>query len=229
MAIHRKLDDWYHLSSAVAKESIALGDGAIACWTLTGERFSRGKLLHLLRSGHQQWNKWRWSLPDIEWYFVSGRHVWIPGFIIRLPRCDLRQLNFVNCEFAVVDFTNSVFAKSNFDFVDFHRLTIRPVYQPKTVLNGCNFRSSKLVGTILDQTEAIGCDFSHAELNGTRIRGADLQLQILSDNGCGHFRRHQNNGLKFRRGSPAFIYVHQRKYGSGPRPQSRACLPAHYS
>jgi uncharacterized protein YjbI with pentapeptide repeats len=175
MVIRRKKDDWYHLSSVVAEGKMALGDNDIACWTRTGERFSRGTPLRLLRSGHRKWNQWRSSLPDIEWYSISGRPTWIPGFIIRLPSCDLRNLDFVNCELAGVDFTNSLFARSNLSAVDFRRLTVRPVFQPKTVLNGCNFRSAKFVSTILDQTNAIGCDFSHAELNGTKIRGADLR------------------------------------------------------
>jgi hypothetical protein len=81
----------------------------------------------------------------------------------------------VNCELAGVDFTNSLFAWSNFNGVDFNRLSARLVFQPRTVLNGCNFRRAKFVGTTLDHTDAIGCDFSHAELNGTKIRGSDLR------------------------------------------------------
>jgi uncharacterized protein YjbI with pentapeptide repeats len=155
-----------------------VSDYATGCWTKTGEQFSRRTLLRLLRSGHTQWNKWRRSLPDLQWYSVSGKIFWLPGFGIRLPHCDLRRLNLSNYELVGIDFTNSSFTKSKFRDVDFHWLLGKPI-QPRTVLDECCFRSTDFTGASLSYTSAIGCDFSHADLNGTEIVGSNLSDSIF--------------------------------------------------
>jgi uncharacterized protein YjbI with pentapeptide repeats len=178
MPVRRKFDDWYYRCQSITEDRVRLSDYATACWTRTGEQFSRGTLLRLLRSGHKQWNKWRRSLPDLQWYTVSGRTFWRPGFVIRLPHCDLRRLNLSNYELVGIDFTKSSFTKSKFRDVDFHWLSGKPI-QPRTELNQCCFRSADLTGTCLNYTSAIGCDFSHADLNGTEIVGSNLSSSIF--------------------------------------------------
>jgi hypothetical protein len=109
---------------------------------------------------------------------VSGKIFWLPGFVIRLPHCDLRRLNLSNYELVGIDFTNSSFTKSKFRDVDFHWLLGKPI-QPRTVLDECCFRSTDFTGASLSYTSAIGCDFSHADLNGTEIVGSNLSDSIF--------------------------------------------------
>jgi hypothetical protein len=176
--MHRKLDNWYYTSAEAERQDISIDDSAIACWTRSGKRYSRGTILRLLKAGPKQWNRWRRSLPDIEWYRVSGRMFWLPGFVLRLPNCDLRNHNFTGYELVGADFSNSVFTKSTFDGVDFHQLVGRP-FQPRTTLDGCGFRSAKFAVTNFSFTSAAMCDFSHAELNGAKFSHSDVHGSVF--------------------------------------------------
>jgi hypothetical protein len=82
----RKYDDWYYLYHEVSQPKLVLSDRSIACWTRDGRTFSRGELLKLLHSTAAKWNKWRRSLPDIEWYKIKGDLFWIPGFVLKPAR-----------------------------------------------------------------------------------------------------------------------------------------------
>src|SRR6266700_1459885 len=80
-SMRRKLDEWYYQYESITEDQVSLSDRATACWTSTGKQLSRGTLLRLLRSDHRQWIRWRRSLPDLQWYSVSGGVFWLPGFV----------------------------------------------------------------------------------------------------------------------------------------------------
>lgn len=171
--LHRKFDGWYDLFGEIAKERPGLSDHSIACWTKDGGKFSRGELLKLLRSGAASWNKWRRSLPDLQWYRVKGDFFWLPGFLLRLPNCDFRNYDFSGYELVSTDFSNSSFVRSSFNSVDFGWLAGRP-FQSQAKLIGCNFRSATFAGTRFGYAPAANSDFSRAELNGAQVNKADF-------------------------------------------------------
>jgi TIR domain/Pentapeptide repeats (8 copies) len=104
---------------------------------------------------------------------------WLPGFVLRLPNCDLRNRDFYGYELVSVDFSNGSFVRSKFNAVNFEWLPGRP-FQAKSNLSGCNFRSAKFVGTSFGFTSAVDSDFSHAEFNGARVDKADFRNSIFS-------------------------------------------------
>jgi hypothetical protein len=176
--VHKKYDDWYYICRDVSKEPLSLADRSTACWTTDGQKYSRGELLKLLRSGAASWNRWRRSLPDLQWYKIKDDFFWLPGFVLRLPKCDFRNHDFSLYELVSTDFSNSSFVRSKFNDVDFDWLSGRPL-QMKTNLSCCNFRSAKFVGTRFGSSSAAKSDFSHAELNGVHFGKANFSDSIF--------------------------------------------------
>lgn len=169
----RQLDDWYRTYSATINEGAELSDRATACWTKTGERYSRARLLRMLRSPDDSWNKWRASLPNLEWYCHRNKSFWIPGFILRLRQADLENADLSGKYLSSAEFDGSNFRKANFTGATFYWSWAETIQHCATA-NNCSFVRAKLISTNLSYATLRDADFSHAELNGARANSTDL-------------------------------------------------------
>lgn len=178
MPMMRKYDDWYYRYFEYLETDLGDKDTSIACITCDGGRFTRGRLLRLLRNDKSAWNRWRRNLTGLRWYNVEKRLRNIPGFIVRLKGVDLRRVDLSGAILSSCDFSGSNFTKTNFSGATFGS-ALTDGYQPPADFSFCKMRSTDMSGTHADGANFQGCDFSHAELNGTDFSRSNLSGATL--------------------------------------------------
>lgn len=177
----QEFEDWALLYSEFRNQEVDTSERAMACLTLDGKWYTRGKLLRLLGSGSSAWNRWLGGLPSFRWL---RRSRWqkkmsrVPGYLIDLRSADLRRLDLSNCYFGNVNFTGSRFTQAKLrgaNFSDWPGVTIIS----SATLDNCDFRSADLAGVHLSGVSLKGADLSRAEFNGGWSYNVDFSGENL--------------------------------------------------
>lgn len=147
----------------------------VACVTADGRSFSRDHLEDLIEQGQDQWNKFKKDLPGIRWYRKQRKpSVWIPGFILKLPRANFKGKDLSFFDFTGCDLAGSNFYKAKLIGTHFSSGS-RNAYEPSAELSGSDFRRSEIESISIGGCNLSNSNFYKCWLNGVHFRNCDLR------------------------------------------------------
>ncbi len=146
------------------------------CVTADGRTFSRSEVIDLILAGREAWNAFRASLPHLQWYRGP---CWLPGFVLRLDRADLRRRDLSGYDLTGCAFRHCHFGRVSFEYANLAGAGPHGTHENPTEFIGCNLRSNAFVGSKLDGCRFDRSDLSHAELNGVSLYRTNLSYAKL--------------------------------------------------
>jgi hypothetical protein len=150
--------------------------------------------LTLLLGEPKRWNDWRWNHPDKH---IDFREVQLAGLDLRgrmLRGCNFYRANlagvnlrdchmqggyFTECCFDGADLSGANLLEANLFKASLVRARCVAAKLVDANLSYANFQHATLVSALLNKSQMVGTNFSHADMTGVHIFGASVWLPNL--------------------------------------------------